>query len=136
MICGTPKRARILPMQRDTKRSVAGSEFRIRSVGINFTEVHHLAWLNWQQDGCPAGFDMEYYVAAESLLMGRKRPRTATSGRKDTGDKWQGDGFDPTRPPTAHARSFPNSSQRPEPTAGSRYPEEELLEREQSHETS
>jgi hypothetical protein len=35
----------------------------------HFTEVHHVAWLNWKKDGSPEEMDMEYLLAAESLLL-------------------------------------------------------------------
>jgi hypothetical protein len=37
-------------------------------VGIS-CKIHHLAWLNWVKDGRPQGLDMEYWMAAESLLL-------------------------------------------------------------------
>jgi hypothetical protein len=137
MICGTPNPAKMLPMQRDGNRSRAEPAVRkIRFCETNFTEIHHLAWLNWQQDGCPEGFDMEYYVAAESLVMGQKRRRPAAPTRTATGGKRRGDSLDPHHTATAHARSFASSSQPPEPTADSPYPRKEPLENEQPHETA
>lgn len=47
---------------------------------VSFTQIHHLAQLNWEQDGCPKGLDMEYYLAAESLLL-RVGPRQAIEGK-------------------------------------------------------
>lgn len=37
-------------------------------VGIS-CKIHHLAWLNWVKDGRPQGLDLEYWQAAESLLI-------------------------------------------------------------------
>ena len=36
---------------------------------ISYAEVYHLAWLNWRKDGCPQGQDMEYWLAAEEMLI-------------------------------------------------------------------
>ena len=58
------------------------------TIAINFSEVHHLAWLNWEKDGCPRGLDMEYWLAAESLVVARKcrvadRSRLPGHGKAD-----------------------------------------------------
>lgn len=35
---------------------------------IENTQIAHLAYLNWQKDGCPAGRALEYWLEAESHL--------------------------------------------------------------------
>lgn len=52
---------------------------------VSFTEIHHLARLNWEQDGCPEGLDMEYYLAAESLLVKVRPHQTSTEKKTNTG---------------------------------------------------
>ncbi len=42
------------------------------SVAINRDEVAHLAYLNWQKDGCPAGRDQVYWLEAEQQLKATK----------------------------------------------------------------
>jgi hypothetical protein len=41
-------------------------------IGIT-CRIYHLAWLNWVKDGRPQGLDMEYWLAAESLLTRNER---------------------------------------------------------------
>lgn len=40
-------------------------------IGIS-CKIHRLAWLNWVKDGRPAGLDVEYWLAAENLLVTSK----------------------------------------------------------------
>lgn len=35
---------------------------------IENTQIAHLAYLNWQKDGCPAGRALEYWLEAEHHL--------------------------------------------------------------------
>jgi len=52
---------------------------------VSFTEIHHLARLNWEKDGCPEGLDMEYYLAAESLLVTVRPHQTSAEKKTNTG---------------------------------------------------
>lgn len=50
------------------------------------SEVYHLAWLNWEKDGFPADRDMEYFLAAESLVQSSAErkggPQSGTRSRR------------------------------------------------------
>lgn len=81
---------------------------------ISFTEIHHLARLNWEQDGCPQGLDMEYYLAAESLLS-KVQPHSETTKKTITGPARRGK-------PGAH-----RSGRKPAQTCTSPPPEHESL---------
>jgi hypothetical protein len=42
------------------------------SISINRDEIAHLAYLNWQKDGCPQGRDQAYWLEAEHQLKATK----------------------------------------------------------------
>ena len=44
-------------------------------------EIAHLAYLNWQKDGCPAGRDMNYWLEAESHLKATKHLHLEETGK-------------------------------------------------------
>jgi hypothetical protein len=49
---------------------------------ITKEEVAHLAFLNWQKDGCPSGRDLNYWIEAESQLKATKHLMAEEHSRK------------------------------------------------------
>lgn len=39
----------------------------LETAAIDFSEIHRVAWLTWERDGCPKGV-MAYWLAAERLV--------------------------------------------------------------------
>ena len=42
------------------------------SAAIHRDEIAHLAYLNWQWDGCPSGRDQDYWYEAEHQMKATK----------------------------------------------------------------
>lgn len=60
------------------------------TAAVNPDEVAHLAYLNWQKDGCPPGRDQYYWLEAECQLKATKHllavefaPASRTDGTAD-----------------------------------------------------
>lgn len=54
---------------------------------INHEETAHLAYLNWQKDGCPAGRDLAYWLEAEQQLKATKHLLAVANEAQANGPK-------------------------------------------------
>lgn len=57
------------------------------SNSIKHDEIAHLAYLNWQKDGCPCGRDRAYWLEAEQQLKATKHLLAVAHDAQANGQK-------------------------------------------------